>query len=221
MKNEYPGVDIQTGPGGHLYYASLGDGQGGPGTIHRIAYFSGNQPPVARLTVSKDWGEYPDGSLGLESQYDAGGSTDADGEALTYAWDLDEDGAFDDGTGVTQTTTFHDEDNHRIAVRVRDGQEASSVARVTVYPGDRPPVPEISEPQPSLLWKVGQAIHFAGTAQDPDELSGTLPATSLDWSWRLFHCRRRAATPTRCGRSPRSARERSSPQITSTRRTSS
>jgi glucose/arabinose dehydrogenase len=186
-KFEYPAVDIQVGPEGALYYSTLFSRsvEFGPGTIRRIAYFSGNQPPVAVLTATPEWGETSPGAL--EADFDAGDSTDADGEALTYEWDLDEDGQYDDGTGPQQTETFFDSQNHTVAVRVTDEQGANGVERVTVYPGDSPPQPEILEPDAGLEWRVGQPIDFSGEAADPDQPGG-LAATSLDWSTRLYHC---------------------------------
>jgi glucose/arabinose dehydrogenase len=181
----YPGVDIEEGPEGALYYTVLFEGAEytpSSGSIHKITYSSGNQPPVAKLTVDREWGATP-----LEAHFDAAGSTDADGEALTYEWDLTGEGAFGKaGSESSKTKTFQDSKNHVVAVRVKDAKGASSVARVTIYPGDSPPEPVIDEPSPSIEWTVGQPIHFAGTASD--EQDGTVPSTSLDWNSRLFHC---------------------------------
>ncbi len=178
----YPGVDIEVGPDGSLYYVSLfGDGYG-PGSIHRISYSSGNQPPVAHLTASPQWGASP-----LTAQFDATGSSDPDGEGLSYEWDLQGDGSYESPTGTgTKSRKFSDTQNHTVAVRVRDGKGATSTARVTVYPGDTPPNPEITEPGASLAWGVGQPIEFEGSASDAQD--GNLAGTSLDWSTRLYHC---------------------------------
>ncbi len=180
----YPGVDLGVGPEGDLYYVSLFGDEYGPGAVHRISYSSGNQPPVARLTVDHQWSEQGDP---LEAEFDASGSTDADGEALAYEWDLNGDGNFTDAPDESAAAgTYSDEKNHTIAVRVTDEQGASSVARVTVYPSDTPPEPEIVEPSEELKWSVGQEIYFEGAAEDFEE--GLVPSTSLDWSARLFHC---------------------------------
>src|SRR5262249_48956633 len=78
---------IQTGPGGDLYYAELTSGR-----ITRLQYFATNVPPVAVLQVTPSNGPSP-----LAVSLDASGSTDADpGDTLTYTWDLDGDGQYDD-----------------------------------------------------------------------------------------------------------------------------
>ena len=183
----YSGVDLEVGPDGDLYYSSLYTEKEGnefePGAIHRISYFSGDKPPVARLSVDHQWGPEH-----LEATFDASGSSDADGDPLEYEWDLNGDGIYEDAPTAdsTVTETFDDDENHTVSVRVVDPSEASSVARVTVYPGDTPPEPTISSPAPTLEWSVGQPISFEGSAEDAED--GDLPATSLDWVSRLYHC---------------------------------
>jgi glucose/arabinose dehydrogenase len=183
----YSGVDLEVGPEGDVYYASLFTEAGGnefePGAIHRIRYFSGNQPPVARLSVDHQWGPKP-----LQAEFDASGSSDADEDSLEYEWDLDGDGEFEDAptTDSTVSETFNDASNHTVAVRVVDPGGAESVARVTVYPDDTPPLPTISAPKPSLEWSAGAPVVFKGSAQDAED--GTLAVTSLDWVTRLYHC---------------------------------
>ena len=87
----------RTPPIGGSYYVSLTQGQ-----VHRIAYESTNHAPVARATANPDHGAVP-----LQVQLSASTSSDADpGDQLTYAWDLDADGQFDDSTSVNPTKTY-------------------------------------------------------------------------------------------------------------------
>ncbi len=90
-------VNLVAGPGGDLYYPDL---QGG--RIVRVAYEPGNRPPVARIDAAPTEGAAP-----LTVTLDGGGSADPDaGDVLAHAWDLDGDGAHDDATGPTATTTY-------------------------------------------------------------------------------------------------------------------
>jgi glucose/arabinose dehydrogenase len=176
----YPGVDLEQGPEGSIYYDSLYEG-----TIDKIAYDPG--APTARLTtVGHPWGAAP-----LSVEFDASGSTGPEGDTLKYEWDLNGDGAFDEGSdSPTQQVTYTDgSENVTAAVRVEDVQTGkSSVAKLTVYPGDSPPRVTISEPSPSLTWSVGQPLHFAGSAVAQEGSGATLPAADLYWKVRLLHC---------------------------------
>ena len=72
---------------------------------------------------------------------DASGSFDSDGDELTYAWDLDGDGQFDDATGPTATFRANrPPGSYPVAVQVSDGEESSIDETVVdvVPPGRRP-----------------------------------------------------------------------------------
>jgi hypothetical protein len=59
---------FQESPGGDLFYAEFDDG-----TLRRIQYFSGNQPPIVVATAIPQ-----NGTASLEVQFDASGSHDPD-----------------------------------------------------------------------------------------------------------------------------------------------
>jgi glucose/arabinose dehydrogenase len=179
----YPGVDLQIGPDGALYYVSMFSQDWGPGSIHRVEYFSGNQPPIAKLAADPEWGL----ETSLEVDLDASESSDPDGDPLAYEWDLDDDGEFDSPSSEsTATETYEGPASHEVSVRVADPDGGSSIARVTVYPAETPPQPQILTPSEDFEWAVGDEIEFEGEASDAQD--GDLPATSLDWSARLLHC---------------------------------
>jgi len=185
----YPGVDIETGPGGDLYYVSLfGEGYG-PGAIHRISYDP--DLPHGRLKAESP----TSGPAPLTVEFSAAESTDPQGETLEYEWDLDGNGVFEaPTTASTKSETYEDgSENATAAVRVVDENSHQSIDQVTVYPGDTPPVPEIEEPSEGLEWSVGQEIEFSGSATDSEEVEtenpeGAVPPERLYWRSRLYHC---------------------------------
>jgi glucose/arabinose dehydrogenase len=183
-------LDLQIGPGGDLYWTDFENGR-----LVRIRYFSANQPPVAALAAAPTSGPAP-----LDVAFDASASSDADpGDVLGYAWDLDGDGIFDDpplADSRFAQATYTQPGAVTAAVRVTDLEGASDAASVQISVANGPPVPVITEPAPSLLWRVGSVVPFAGAALDPDE--GELPASALAWRTLLHHC----ITPTDCHTHP-------------------
>ncbi|HEU4392750.1 MAG TPA: PQQ-dependent sugar dehydrogenase [Solirubrobacterales bacterium] len=176
----YPATDIKLGPDGDLYYTQLFGAGFGPGSVRRISYDP--DAPVARLTASPEWGPTP-----LEDvELDAGGSSDPNGEPLSYAWDFEGDGTFTGPNQAKVTQTFGGSANVVVAVKVSDTSGKSNIARVTLYPDDTPPEPEIEEPSESLLWRVGQEVDFAGSAADQEE--DGVENSGLFWKTRLYHC---------------------------------
>ena len=77
---------------------------------------------------------------------DASRSDDPDGDALTFAWDTDGDGAFDDGTGPRVTATFADVGPTSVQVRVTDPSGASDV--------DEDPVTVVAAQLPATIVEV-------------------------------------------------------------------
>jgi glucose/arabinose dehydrogenase len=179
----YPGIDIEEGPDEALYYASLfGEGFSN-GAIHRITYAP--TAPQAKLTVDTQYS--PPGEVEHEFHLDASGSSDPTNEPLTFEWDLNGDGNIDKtGTEKTQTVKFTEAKNVVVFVRVKDGEGLTNTAKLTLYPGDTPPVPTISSPLESTQWGVGDTIHLDGSAKNSN--NETVEPLFLQWSTRLLHC---------------------------------
>ena len=179
-------VDLQIGPGGDLFYVGFDDG-----TIRRIQYFAGNQPPIAQATASPTSGNAP-----LTVSFDGSGSSDPDpGDTISYAWDLNGDGAYGDSTAQKPTHTYATPGTYSVRLRVTDSQGATGTsAAITISANNTPPVPVIDSPSSSLTWKVGDSIAFSGHASDAQD--GTEPASRLTWTIILHHC------PTNCHTHP-------------------
>ncbi len=170
-------VDLEVGPGGDIFYVDFGGG-----TIHRIRYTAGNQPPVAVATANPTSGPLP-----LAVTFSGASSFDPDpGDTVSYAWDLDGDGAFDDSTALSPTRTYTQSANVTVRLRVTDSHGASSIDSQTIWAGDTAPQPTISAPLPTTRWKVGDVISFSGSAGDHED--GTLPASAFSWTVLIHHC---------------------------------
>jgi PKD repeat protein len=170
-------VNLETGPGGDLFYVDF-DG----GTIRRITYASANQNPVARATATPTTGPAP-----LTVTFDGSGSSDPDPEdPITYAWDLDDDGAFDDSTKAQDTYAYTETGSHTATLKVTDSHGATDTDAVTISVGNTTPTAFIDTPAAGTNWKVGDVINFSGHATDAQD--GTLPASALSWQLNLQHC---------------------------------
>ena len=167
-------VDLQVGPDGLLYYVDIGGGG-----IRRIEYTATvNQPPVAVAKANP-----MSGDVGMTVSFDGSSSSDPNGDSLSYAWDLDADGAFDDSTAVKPTRTYNAAGTFRVSLQVADGKGGTAIDAVTIGVGL--PKVTIASPGTSLRWSVGETVSFAGSATDNQGQS--IPPSKLEWTLVLKH----------------------------------
>ena len=167
-------VDLQLGPDGLLYYVDIGGG-----SIRRIEYTAAvNQPPVAVATANPT-----SGAVGMTVSFDGAASSDPNGDPLSYAWDLDGDGAFDDSSVVKPSWTYNSAGSFRIQLRVTDGKGGTATDAVTIGVGL--PTVTITSPSTSPRWAVGDPISFSGSATDNQ--GAEIPASNLTWKLTLKH----------------------------------
>ena len=143
-----------------------------------------NQPPTAVAEAAPTSGPAP-----LAVQFDATDSSDPEQHyPLSFAWDLDNDGAFDDSTSAAPTHTYTQAGQHTATVKVTDslGDFDTDAVTVTVAAGNTPPQATITAPSPSLTWGVGEQIDFSAVATDPED--GDLPTSAFAWQIDLEHC---------------------------------
>jgi hypothetical protein len=90
-----------------------------------------NNPPVADAN-----GPYLT-AVNVPVMLDGALSSDPDGDVLTYAWDLDNDGLFDNATGVTPSASFSSAGVYTVGLKVCDDYTTpacdTTVATVVVY----------------------------------------------------------------------------------------
>ena len=168
-------VNLVQGPDGSLYYPDLNNG-----AVRRISYGAPNDGPTARATATPASGGVP-----LAVQFDGRSSSDPNGDALTYAWDLDGDGAYDDATAAQPARTYTTPG----VVTVRPAGDRpgglQGTTTVTVTAG-APPAAKITTPTAGTTWAVGDTLAFTGSARDWRDAA--LPASGLTWRLLLQHC---------------------------------
>jgi PKD repeat protein len=174
-------VSLKIGPNGDLFYADIS------GSIYRVQYFGGNQPPVARIQANPSNGAAP-----LTVNFDGSDSSDADGDPISYSWDLDGDGQFDDSTSATPSYIYTAIGNYTVRLRASDDQGAFGSTSTVISAGNTPPTASIDTPAADHIWHVGETISFSGQASDAQQ--GDLPADALSWKVLMHHC----YTPTNC-----------------------
>ncbi|TDD23476.1 PKD domain-containing protein [Kribbella turkmenica] len=167
---------LQTGPGGDIFAVDYDNGR-----LLRYVYNGTNNPPTAIIDADPTSGPSP-----LTVTFDGTASDDADGHPLTYAWDLDGDGQYDDSTAATAQYTYSGSRVVTVRLRVTDGHGGVGTASTEIDVANGPPTATITAPTPATTWKVGDTISFAGTATDPEQ--GTLPGSALTWALIMHHC---------------------------------
>ena len=120
-------------------------------------------------------------------EFDGSSSSDPESLPLTYAWDLDGDGAFDDSTAQQPQHTYTQPGSYTARLRVTDaGGSPATTGPISITASNTAPEATILTPVPPTSWEVDDTIPFSGSATD--EQQGALPATALSWDLVLQHC---------------------------------
>ena len=168
-------VDLEIGPDGALYYADFDTN-----SIRRVMY-SSNEPPTAVANADPTSGPAP-----LTVDFDGTDSSDPEGAALEYAWDLDGDGAYDNSTSPTPTRVYNSQASVTVRLRVTDPADLTDTDTVQISVANTPPVPAIQTPTNGTKAGAGQQVTFSGSASDAQD--GNLAASRLSWTLRIQHC---------------------------------
>ena len=158
-----------------LYYVTWGGASG----LRRLRFTGGaNRAPAAVAQAAPTNGAVP-----LDVHFDAGGSSDPDGDVLTYEWDFGDGSAAVSDAVVTHPYTTAG--TYTATLRVRDPAGAEDAQSVRIDAGNLPPDPQIDSPAAGRLFSVRELLALAGSATDPED--GPLAASSLTWEVVKHH----------------------------------
>ena len=101
---------------------------------------------VVNVAPTADAGGAYTGTEGETFTLDASGSTDPGNDIASYAWDLDGDGQYDDGTGVTVDLTPTSSGTYTVSVQVTDADGAVSTDDVEVIVANVEPTADAGGP---------------------------------------------------------------------------
>jgi len=112
------------------------------------------------------------------------GSADAEGPISAYAWDLDNDGQFDDDLDANAQRAFQNAGEQTVRLRVTDSDQSTSVASVVVRVNTKPVASFVAD---KLTPVTNEAISFFAGIEDPDPDTLQNPNNGVitKWEWDL------------------------------------
>ncbi|MBK1786272.1 ThuA domain-containing protein [Prauserella cavernicola] len=176
-------MNIEFGPDGSLYVLDYGSGYFGgsdDSAVYRIDYTQGNRTPRVDLTSDKTSGQTP-----LEVNFDPTGTTDPDGDALTYAWDFDGDGTTDSTEAGPVSHTYTEPGRYTAKLAVTDEGGLTGAASVVVTAGNTEPEVTIEAPVNGGFFGFGDKVPFKVSVTDPED--GEIDCSRVTVEYILGH----------------------------------
>ncbi|PRH77372.1 glycosyl hydrolase [Streptomyces solincola] len=173
-------MDMAFGPDGALYVLDYGTAWFGGDEnsgLYRIENATGGRSPLAEAAANRTSGKAP-----LKVAFSSAGTSDPDGDELTYAWDFGDGGA---STAPDPTHTYRRNGSYTAELTVTDptGRTASATVHVTV--GNTAPKVTLDLPGDGTLFSFGDDIPFKVTVTDPED--GAVDCAKVKVTYVLGH----------------------------------
>ena len=174
---------MEFGPDGALYVLEYGDGfflETPEAQLARIDFVRGGRTPVPQVAATPTNGAAP-----LTVRFSSAGSSDPDGDTLSYAWDFDADGKVD-STQPNPTFTYQSNGLFEATLKVTDPSGRSASASVQIIVGNTAPVVELTtSPAPGEPFAFGDTVTYTVTVTDPED--GQIDCSRVSVTYILGH----------------------------------
>nr|WP_258873013.1 PQQ-dependent sugar dehydrogenase [Streptomyces sp. M7] len=173
-------MDMAFGPDGALYVLDYGTGyfNGDENSaLYRVEHVTGGRAPLAQAKANVTSGKAP-----LAVSFSSAGSSDPDGDTLSYAW------TFGDGatsTAANPSHTYTADGQYTATLKVTDPGGKSATASVQITVGNTAPTVRIDTPADGQIYDFGAAIPFKVTVTDPED--GTIDCSRVKVNFIVGH----------------------------------
>ncbi|QIQ01543.1 carbohydrate-binding protein [Streptomyces liangshanensis] len=159
-------IDSEFGPDGSLYLLEYGSGYfsgAEDAGLYKINYVQGGRSPLAKASVNRDNGLAP-----LAVTFSSAGSSDPDGNPLSYAWDFTNNGSTD-STAANPSFTYTSNGSFQARLTVSDGTGRSGTTTIPVVVGNNRPTLTIGAPPDGATYEWNENVTVTASATDPQD----------------------------------------------------
>ncbi|MEV7344573.1 PQQ-dependent sugar dehydrogenase [Streptomyces sp. NPDC093544] len=157
-------MDMAFGPDGALYVLDYGTAWFGGDEhsgLYRIENATDGHSPVAQATADRTSGQAK-----LKVNFSSAGSTDADGDALTYSWDFGDGGT---STAANPTYKYKKNGTYTATLTAKDPGGRTGSSSVQIVVGNTAPTVTLQLPQDGQLFSFGDTVPFKVKVTDPED----------------------------------------------------
>ncbi|TPQ21584.1 PQQ-dependent sugar dehydrogenase, partial [Streptomyces sporangiiformans] len=173
-------MDMTFGPDGALYVLDYGISWFGGdehSALYRIENATDGHSPVAQAAADRTSGQ-----AALRVRFSSAGTSDADGDALTYSWDFGDGGK---STSANPTYTYKKNGTYTATLTVKDSSGRTGSASVRIVVGNTAPKVTLELPGDGQLFSFGDAVPFKVQVTDPED--GTIDCARVKVTFVLGH----------------------------------
>ncbi|GAA1015198.1 glycosyl hydrolase [Acrocarpospora pleiomorpha] len=167
-------IDMEFGPDGSLYLLEYGSGYfsgAADAGLYKINYVQGGRSPIAQATSNVNNGLAP-----LAVTFSSAGSSDPDGEPITYAWDFDNNGTTD-STAANPSFTYTTVGDKRARLTVRDPGGRTGTVVLPIVVGNNRPVVTLNGIPAGGMYSWSENLNLTAGATDAQD--GTIACGSV------------------------------------------